>query len=260
MLRFTWALMLALAAPVQAQQFVFLDVLYEHTDDNTNDSHYYVNAKPTVPKNWVSPINYAGGSAVIHLEVITKPTGNAPTRYQACFSVTPYECTQQVATYRTTGTYQLVTRFADFYKSGAVENKFWDWSKGAPNAALILKDDMNRKPAPENTSGPNPALYTPTKLRVVLTIVAPGATYVPPLPWVDPTPPDAGTPDAGEPDAGEPPDSGTVDPLQPQPSTEDTVTPIPGRVNGGCSSTGGVVLGSASLLLAQFLNRRRRKG
>jgi hypothetical protein len=151
------------------------------------------------PSNWVSPIDYSHGTAVVRLEVFTKPTTTA-TRFQICFEGSPsYACTNQAPAYTTTGVYTWSTPFPNFYQYSSV-----NWAQGVRDIALILKDTSNGKPAPENVGATESAKYMPTNLRVTVTLVSPGSTYV------DPTvvTPDAGTPpvDAGVPviDAGVP--------------------------------------------------------
>jgi hypothetical protein len=77
--------------------------------------------------------------------------------------------------YTTTGVYTWHTSFTSFYQYSAV-----DWTRGVRTVALILKDDMNRKPSPENVGATISAMYMPTRLRVTVTIVSAGGTYVPP--------------------------------------------------------------------------------
>jgi MYXO-CTERM domain-containing protein len=122
----------------------------------------------------------------VRLEVKTKP-GATPTKFQVCFEANPsYACTNQSPTYTATGTYEWTTPFADFYYGGTV-----NWNEGVEKVALILKDTMNNKPQG------NP-MYVPTDLRVVVTIISPGASFVPPVL-------DAGAAQ----DAGSPRDAGT---------------------------------------------------
>jgi MYXO-CTERM domain-containing protein len=186
------ATLLVCAASARAEQFVVTDVSYTHTGETTSDSHYRVNPAAGTPSNWQSPINYGTGSAHVRLEVKTKP-GATPTKFQVCFEANPsYACTNQSPTYTTTGTYEWTTPFADFYYGGTV-----NWNEGVDQVALILKDTNNNKPQA------NP-MYVPTDLRVVVTIISPGASFVPPV--------DAGTAqDAGARDAGA--DAGTARPI-----------------------------------------------
>lgn len=240
-----------------AQQFVVTEVTYTHSATTTTDSHYHQLPLPGTPSNWVSPIDYAHGSAVVRLEVFTKPSAT-PTRFQICFEATPnYACTNQAPAYTTTGVYTWTTPFTSFYQYSLV-----DWSQGTRNVALILKDTNNVKPAPENVGAQTSALYMPTDLRVTVTIVAPGATYAPPEAGpdagaidagVDAGAPDAGAPDAGELDAGgldAGADGGPVEEL-----TTDAGAMMNASVRGGCSSA---PLAWAALTLLLLARRRSR--
>jgi MYXO-CTERM domain-containing protein len=181
-----------------AEQFVVVDATYEHTADMP-DSHYRLDPLPGTPTDWRSPIDYASGTAHMYFEVSTKPT-DTPTKFQACFEATPtYACIDQSPTYTTTGVYEWQTPFANFWSP---PGEAVDWTKGTAKIALILKDTMNNKPSTDNVGAETASLYMPTKVRMVVTIVAPGSQYVPP------TSPDAGVPgDAGPTDPG--PDAST---------------------------------------------------
>ncbi|MFT3712225.1 MAG: hypothetical protein QM817_31660 [Archangium sp.] len=233
MTRLVSAWLVMSSAVALADQFVLTEVTYTHSATTTTDSHYRVDPLPGTPSNWVSPIDYSHGTAVVRLQVFTKPTTTA-TRYQICFEATPsYACTDQAPAYTTPGVYTWTTSFTNFYQYNQV-----DWSQGTRRVALILKDTMNVKPAPENVGATVSALYMPTDLRVTVTIVSPGGTYVPPdagfdagMVVVDAGTPDAdfdaggvdaGTPDAGTPDsgiedvdAGEEADAGVETPSEP---------------------------------------------
>jgi hypothetical protein len=152
-----------------AEQFVLADVTYAHSTETTSDSHYYPTLPADMPDDWTEPVDYAGGSVHIVLDVMTKPAGNAPTKLQICFEGTPsYACTLQSPTYTTTGRVEWDSPFASFWYESTV-----DWSQGTIKMPLILKDDMNNKPHG------NPS-YMPTDLRVQVTLVSEGATFVPP--------------------------------------------------------------------------------
>jgi hypothetical protein len=162
-----------------------------HTADLA-DSHYRQPPVAGAPTNWVAPVNYAGGSAWVHLEVLTKPT-DEPTKFQVCFEGTPsYGCTNQSMAYTTTGTLEWETPFTNFY---IPPNESVDWTKGTKTIAVILKDTMNGKPSAGNVGATQAARFTPTEVRVVVTLVSPGGTYVKPPPY-NPTTPDAGAADA----------------------------------------------------------------
>ncbi len=180
------------------------ELTYTHSATTTTDSHMRVAPLAGNPTNWVSPVDYSHGTAVVRLEVFTKPTTTA-TRFQICFEGSPsYACTDQAPAYTAPGVYTWTTQFTSFYQYNMV-----DWTKPVSKVALILKDTMNGKPAPENVGATTSALYMPTNLRVTVTLVSPGGTYVPPAPPIVDAGIDAGTKDAGVVDAGMK-DAGTV--------------------------------------------------
>lgn len=161
-----------------ADQFVALDETWEHTAD-LPDSHYRVDPSPETPADWTTPVDYTDGTAWVYLEVQTKPT-TQETKFQVCFEATPtYACTAQSPTYTTVGTYEWPTKFSDFWSP---PNEFVDWSQGVNKLANILKDTQNNKPSADNVGATEAALYMPTHVRMVVTIVSAGGTYVPPTP------------------------------------------------------------------------------
>lgn len=180
--------LLSLAAPARADQVVVTDVTYVHSATTTHDSHLIVDALPETPASLRAPVDYASGTAYVRLEVLTKPS-DAPTRYQVCFNASPtYACTDQAPPYTTTGVYTWATPFDRFWQGDLP-----DWSRGLGRTiSLILKDTANRKPSPENVGAEVSARYMPTSLRVTVTLVSPGSTYVPPD---EPTDEDAGVVD-----------------------------------------------------------------
>jgi uncharacterized membrane protein YgcG len=166
----------ALPATALAQeQFVLFDVSYSHDAETTSDSHYVVEPSAETPDNWRSPVDYAAAKVEMYLEVKTKPS-DAPTRFQLCFIGTPsYACTDQSPVYTETGVVKWTSEFENFYQYSQV-----DWSKPLNEYTLILKDDKNGKPAPENVGEQASTRYFPTHLRVVATLVPEGAIYTPP--------------------------------------------------------------------------------
>jgi len=177
-MRFALIVAAGLLIPTRAlaAQFVVAEVTYEHSATTTTDSHLRLPPSAETPANWKSPIDYAtAGTVWVRLEVFTKPSAEN-TRFQVCFEATPsYACTNQSPIYTKTGVYTWSTPFPSFYQYDKV-----DWTKGIVKTALILKDDKNVKPAPENVGATRSALFMPTKLRVTVTVVSPGSTYVPP--------------------------------------------------------------------------------
>lgn len=155
-------------ASAHAQQFVVTEATYTADAQNTTDSHYRVNPLPGTPANWRSPIDYASGTAHARLEVLEKPSSQK-TLYNICYEATPsYACMGYSPAYTAPGVYDFSFAFSTFYQYSSV-----DWSQGVKDIALILKDESGNKKQGD------PAFY-PTKIHITITIVAPGATYVPP--------------------------------------------------------------------------------
>jgi uncharacterized protein (TIGR03382 family) len=133
-----------------------------------SDSHYHVKPAAGTPANWTSPVDYTQGSVYFALDVKTKPAGDAPTKFQVCFEGSPsYACGDQSPTYTKIGHYTWMTSFTNFYQYSMV-----DWTKGVASHALIVKDDMNNKPAGDPK-------YVPTDLHVLIVMLSKGASYVP---------------------------------------------------------------------------------
>lgn len=249
-------LILAWALPAAADQVVVADVTYEHGAETTSDSHYRLDPTSETPADLTSPVDYASGFAVVRLEVFTKPTVT-PTRFQVCFEASPtYACTNQAPAYTETGVYTWETPFSSFYQGDMV-----DWSRGLGRIALILKDTMNGKPSPENVGEETSRLYMPTDLRVTVTLVTEGDTYVPPEEAMPDAGVDAGT-DAGASDAGF--DAGARDAGSDAGARDTGARDSGARVDaGGEVDDGGCSVGRRSspawsLVLALFFLRRRR--
>jgi hypothetical protein len=254
-----------------AAQFVVTEVTYEHSATTTTDSHLRLPPSAETPKNWKSPIDYAtAGTVWVRLEVFTKPSAEN-TRFQVCFEATPsYACTDQSPIYTKTGVYTWSTAFPKMYQYSMV-----DWTKGILKSALILKDDKNIKPAPENVGEARSKLFMPTKLRVTVTVVSPGSTYMPPgtdagVDAAVDAPADAVS-DTIEADLGSDTgsaedtavvDTGTTSPVDDAaPSAETGATPDAGTDDGGGCSTSGrpAPVGASLLAIAAVLAARRSK-
>jgi hypothetical protein len=172
------------SSSARAAQLVVFDATWEHTAD-IPDSHYYPTLRAGVPTNWVAPVNYSTGTAYVHLEVLTKPTRTL-TRFQVCFEGTPtYACTAQSEPYATTGVLSWGTAFSALWLPPSTT---MDWTQGVDRVAVILKDTENNKPSADNVGDAEAARYTPTRVRMVVTVVTQGSTYMPPGPY------DAGAP------------------------------------------------------------------
>jgi hypothetical protein len=157
------------AQPVRAEQYVLVDIGYTHSAETTKDSHYYPKLPADIPKDWTKPIDYAHGEVHIVLDVKTKPAGDAPTKYQLCFEGTPsYGCSAQSPTYTKPGRVEWSSPFSGFWYDSTV-----DWTQGIKEMPMILKDDMNNKPAGD-------AKYVPTELHVYVALVSAGSKFVAP--------------------------------------------------------------------------------
>ena len=231
------AFLSALAGSVaQAGQIVVLDETWVHAPDLA-DSHYRVVPIAGTPTDWVNPVDYSKGKAWVYLEVHSKPT-DAPTKFQVCFEANPtYACTAQSPAYTEVGTYEWETDFAGFWSP---PGEFVDWTKGVNKIACILKDTMNGKPSADNVGPETAALYMPTEVRMVVTIVEPGSEYVPPTPSGEGTTGDDSS--TGEPETG-----GTVGVSTGEPDTtgdppSDTTTTTTAGATTGDPTTGGDVV------------------
>jgi hypothetical protein len=83
--RFSAAHRRAHARSARAEQVVLVDVTYDHSAETTKDSHYRLKPPAAAPRNWRAPVDYASGTAHVHLEVMTKPS-TAGTKFQICFT------------------------------------------------------------------------------------------------------------------------------------------------------------------------------
>lgn len=169
---------LGFATEAHADQVVVLDQTWTHSPD-LPDSHFRVAPQAGTPQDWTSPVDYTGGSVWVYLEVQTKPTAQE-TKFQVCFEATPtYACTYQSPTYTEIGTYEWETPFDGFWSP---PGEYVDWTQGVNQIACILKDTMNGKPSADNVGDEVAALYTPTDVRMVVTVVEAGGIYEPPTP------------------------------------------------------------------------------
>jgi len=161
--------LLLMAAPrrAHAEQFVLLDLTYEATTANTTDSHYPAKPAASIPANWRSPVNYANGSAHVRFEVLSAPS-STKTLYNICFENSAASCMGYPPAYTGPGVTNFSGMFSSFWNYMAV-----DWAQPITKVSLILKDESGMK-----VQG-NPQFY-PYKMRVTITIVSPGSTYMPP--------------------------------------------------------------------------------
>lgn len=172
-----------LSSTALADQVVVFDETWVHTPD-ISDSHFYVEPTPGLLDDWISPIDYTQGSIWVYLEVHSKPTDEA-TRFQVCFEANPtYACTNQSPPYTEVGVYEWESTFDQLWSPAGPSV---DWSQGVNRFACILKDTMNGKPSADNVGDEVAALYMPTEVRMVVTVVEAGSVYEPPSSSEDPT-------------------------------------------------------------------------
>jgi hypothetical protein len=174
------AALIALAwykTPAHAQQVVVLDTTYTATADKVNDSHFPATPAAASPANWRAPTDYIGdkndGSVYVQLDILEKPSDEV-TLYNICFENSAnYACMPYAPKYTKTGRDDFSASFGSFY-----QNDMMDWTKGVSKIQLILKDSGEKKPQNDDTATFDK--FYPTKVHVVLTLVAPGAKYTPP--------------------------------------------------------------------------------
>lgn len=270
------ALTSLLASPALAGQVVIFDETWVHSAD-IPDSHHYIESLETMLDDWTAPIDYTQGTVWIHLEVLTKPT-DTPTRFQLCMEGTPtYACTNQSPVYTDVGVYEWETTFDQMWSP---PNEIMDWSQGVNAFACILKDTDNGKPSAGNVGEETAALYMPTQVRMVMTVVEAGSVYMSPSEMGGESDTGGETDGGGETegtstdgdsgsseDESDSGDSGSEESGDPEPSTEDSGSSesagqAPTAGSGcGCSSTpaGRGPLGLVGLLLGGLLLSRRRR-
>jgi hypothetical protein len=274
------SLFTVLLAPALAHaqaQMVAIDVTYEANSTTTHDAHYDVKPMADQPANWRSPVDYAGGTVYIYLDVMTKPS-NLDTMIDVCFDGDKegYGC---IGTdlYKDVGVHETTAKLSTMWQYNKVA-----WTQKRSLFQLVIKDK-------NNTNGGNPkSSFLPTKLHMVLTIVPPGGTYVPPVAKPAPPGPDAGavqadaaptppvTPDAApieppgpasdaaavtppvaKPDAAPRTTPPVTDPPAGEPPSDD---PPARKASSGCALGGGALgAGWLPLVVALLLARRRRQ-
>jgi hypothetical protein len=159
----------AFAHSVHAQQFVAADLTYTATTQNTTNSEYRIPVLAGVPANWKSPVDYTQGMAYVRFEVLDKPS-DAKTVYNVCFALagSTLSCMPYSPVFTAKGVNNFSAPFSAFWNGDMV-----DWTMGVMQIVLVLKDDTGKLVQGD-------ANYYPSTIKTHLTIVAPGATYVPP--------------------------------------------------------------------------------
>jgi hypothetical protein len=166
----------ARAADPQLVSFDETFTIVQKGDGGLEPYHHRIDPKPTEPKSWVTPINYSKGTAHIYLEVLKKPS-QRKTILTICFDgeKAGYGCID-TEPYTDLGKFDTMSPMAEgglFWQYNAIA-----WGKPRGQYHIVVKD-----PALGGTPGGKPPTdFVPTTVRLVMTIVPPGGTYVPPAP------------------------------------------------------------------------------
>ncbi|MFO0952654.1 MAG: hypothetical protein U0835_16210 [Isosphaeraceae bacterium] len=178
--------LLALPAPVRAEQFVLFDVTFDYTKadaDNSrpSKSHYYVKGdriNPARPRDWTAPVDYRNGTAHIRLEVLDKPPGGAPTTWTICYIPNKgrgngYGCTG-TGIFREKGVYERDVSMREFW-----ENQSIVWTEGIKQMDLVIKDDSGGGGHAHKRA--DHEKFFPTRVRITVVQVSAGSKYDPKL-------------------------------------------------------------------------------
>lgn len=204
---------LGAAGTASAQQLLVFDETYTATA--AGSFHHTVKPPASLPPNWVSPVDYSKGTAYIHHTVMDKPSKRTTTM-TICFDgdLEGYGCITSKA-YTEVGVYETVVPITKMWQYNKVA-----WNKKRTEFHLVVKD-----PALNGTPGGKPASdFVPSKMRLVVSMVPPGGTYVRPagLPA-----PDA-APAAGDAGAAADVAPGAMSDAAAGPGAIDTAKPEPG--------------------------------
>jgi hypothetical protein len=178
------ALLLAVATPSFAEQFVLFDVTFAYTKGDAmnatpSKSHYYVKGpliNPERPKDWTSPVDYRNGTLHVRLEVLDKPAGGEGTQWNICYIPNKgqnggYGCTS-TGVYTEKGVYDKDISMTSFWHNDGLV-----WEQGVKQIDLVLKDAKGVKVHER----PDPEKFVPTKIRMTVVQVSAGAKYDPAL-------------------------------------------------------------------------------
>jgi hypothetical protein len=149
-------------------------------------SQFPIKPLPGVPQNWRTPVDYANGSIYVRFEILEKPSTRS-TLCNVCFENTgTLTCMPYAAPYTAASVVTSAPKLPAFWQYDV-----YDWTKPVEFVQVVLKDQDTKL-----VQG-DPQFY-PTKMRVTVTVVPPGKTYVehPANEGGAGTKPDAGTPSA----------------------------------------------------------------
>jgi hypothetical protein len=151
-------------------QFILLDETYTATAMNVDsEARYNTTPRFGIPEDWTKPINFTDGMVFVELEILEKPT-NVSTLYNICFKNSIDACMPYAPPYTKPGHYAFKSDFGLFWNHEII-----DWSKGVSKIQIYLKNDKEEKRPGTDIN------FYPMKAHVTVTVVAPGATYIPPL-------------------------------------------------------------------------------
>jgi hypothetical protein len=171
----------AAAAPSQV-------TIWSGTDSQTANSYWELALRQ--PANYVSPVNYAGGSAQVKIVIESKPSAR-PMKALVCFwrhaaTKFQYETCRSAGVFTTKGTYRVALPApTSWWKKGGT----YDWTKQASVGRIMLVDPntgklfMNSRCGKACYAGGDLASHVPVKMTSQLIFVAKGATFQPPAGW-----------------------------------------------------------------------------
>ena len=150
-------------------QFVLIDETYTATAMNVdNEARYNTTPRFGIPADWTQPVSFVDGRVFVEFEILEKPS-DLTTLYNICFANSIDACMPYGPPFTKPGRYEFNSAFERFWQNDVI-----DWSKGVSRIQIYLKNDKEQK-----RPGTDPNFY-PMKAHVTVTVVAPGATYIPP--------------------------------------------------------------------------------
>jgi MYXO-CTERM domain-containing protein len=178
------------SGPALAQQLVTFDQVITITQQGNGSGAFHYTIKPAAsePASWTTPVDYSKGTAYVHMNVMEKPS-KRNTTLTICFdgNLEGYGCITTPA-YTDVG----IRDSKHVLPSATWQYNQIAWSRRRQEYHLVVKD-----PALGGTPGGRPATdYTPTKMRVVMTVVPVGGTYTPPPGATSPSADGGAAPDA----------------------------------------------------------------
>jgi hypothetical protein len=195
------------AHDARAEQAVVIDTTYVHDTNNITDKgQHKVAPAPTNPKAVNAPVDYSKGTVHAWVQVLEKPS-EQPVLVRFCLQGPGHMCGIPTMQFTKPGIYTSSGTVAgDLMGEGGAPN----WSSPVTEVLVIPKRTLNEGGLTASVAGGSTAIkqYFPMKMRVVITLVSAGATYVPPD-----SPGGAPSQDAGAPsiDAGKPEPAPAVD-------------------------------------------------